>query len=100
MTLVDADRDAQAGRDGWRMRALMDRDDWTGHAGWGFPGAGLVLLLVLTAVIVAVVVMSQRSGAVGASESDRARRILDERFARGEVDEQEYHARRSALHAP
>lgn len=78
---------------------MMDRDDWTGQAGWGVPGAGLVLLLVLTAVIVAVLVMSQRSGAVRASESDPARRILDERFARGEIDEQEYRARRSALHA-
>ncbi|RTL61624.1 MAG: SHOCT domain-containing protein [Pseudonocardiaceae bacterium] len=28
---------------------------------------------------------------------DTARRPLDERFARGEIDEQEYHRRRSAL---
>ena len=33
----------------------------------------------------------------GSPASDAARRILDDRFARGEIDEQEYRQRREGL---
>jgi putative membrane protein len=78
--------------------------------GWGW-GAGLAMgfmMLVFFGLIAAVVVMLLQPpahreeppagppGAASATE-DQALRILDERFARGEIDEQEYRARRELL---
>ncbi|MDV3222720.1 SHOCT domain-containing protein [Intrasporangium sp.] len=80
------------------------------------PGGGLGMgwvwlwwLLILVGVV-AIVVALVRGGAFGgrssrpddrASSPDRpvskARQILDERYARGEIDDEEYRARRRAL---
>lgn len=76
--------------------------------GWG-AGMGwmwLWWLLVLVGLIVLVVVLARTvGGSSGGRTSDAgtapressARRILDERFARGEIDEAEYRARRHEL---
>jgi putative membrane protein len=62
----------------------------------------LLVLVGLLAVVVGLVVVAWRSGTrASGGETSRgpssARRILDERFARGEIDDEEYRARRRAL---
>ena len=75
--------------------------------GWYQDGAGwggwLLMTLAMVAfwalVVFAVVALfrdNQRSG--GSPQDPRdPKQILDERFARGEIDEDEYHARSSVL---
>jgi putative membrane protein len=76
---------------------LKDDD---GGAGWVMV---LLMLLLVAAVVVAVVVFVRGSSAPGASatgasgRSFDARAILQERFARGEIDEQEFRSRMRAL---
>lgn len=77
--------------------------------GWYHDGAGwggwLVMTIAMIAfwamVIVAVVVLFRGSKSSGQDSSPRQdpMDILDQRFARGEIDEDEYHARSAALRA-
>jgi putative membrane protein len=79
------------------------------HAGAGFGWLMLLLMLVLTiAVVVAVVAFVRGAstpatgvpvahGDVHADRAADARAILRERFARGDIDEQEFRARMRAL---
>ncbi len=69
-------------------------------------GAGGWLLMSLTAVafwalvVFAVVALFRGTGDSGTRSrrrDDEARQILDERFARGEIDAEEYHARQQVL---
>ncbi len=78
---------------------------WDHDWGWGaWVGMGL-MMLVFWAVVAAFVVVAFRSwGHQGPPPShpqqplgDPAMQILDERFARGEIDEQEYRSRRELL---
>ena len=77
---------------------------WYG-GGWGVGAwvAMAVLMLVFWGVVVTVVVLLlRRTRSEGGPASPRplhhdAERILSERFARGEIDEQEFTARRAAL---
>ncbi len=74
------------------------------HDGWG-PGAWVVMGLfmvvfwgLVVAAIVALVGMTRGHDARGDdSRRDDALRILDERFARGEIDADEYSKRRDLL---
>lgn len=72
---------------------------WYGGAGWGawlMMGLfvlGFWALIVFGGLALWHAARGQRSG------GGEARRLLDERFARGEIDEQEYTARRDALRA-
>jgi putative membrane protein len=68
--------------------------------GWNGGWAGIVWMVLFWAVILAVLYFIVRS--VGGSEAraGRARdamEILDERFARGEISEEEYMERRRVL---
>ena len=87
---------------------MMDWDgDWSGHSmTWGaWFGMALLLLVVGLLVVAVVEVITRSTGPVpppgnqppGHETIGTADRILDERFARGEIDEQEYRARRAAL---
>jgi putative membrane protein len=77
----------------WRMH------DW----GWGWGGMWLgpiFMLLVLgglVAGIVALVRLFTGSGPSGDRTSRSAREILDERYARGEIDREEYLRRRDDM---
>ncbi|MGW4059942.1 SHOCT domain-containing protein [Amycolatopsis sp. NPDC004747] len=67
---------------------------WTGWAG----GIGMLVLMVLVlAAVAALAVVLARPGPQAPPPADTARRILDERFARGELDQEEYERRRNAL---
>ena len=70
---------------------------WDNDYGWGAwlaMSAGMVAFWALVAVAVVAVVRSTRDDR---PSGDEANRLLDERFARGDIDEQEYQARRDLL---
>lgn len=71
---------------------------WDG--GWGF-GMMFVSLLFLALIVVGVVLVvrsfSHGGQAPNPPNGNRALDILDERFARGEIDQQEYEERRRTL---
>lgn len=73
-------------------------DHMDGWSGWMWFG-GVFWLLFLAALVALIVWLVTRGTGGGrpSSEDDRARRILDERFARGEIDEEEYRRRREVL---
>lgn len=91
-----------------RGQGWQGRDDvgWDMHDGMGGFGWLLMafLLLLLIALIVGVVLLLVRSSGKGAALGGRAgarpspaEHVLDERFARGEIDEEEYLRRRAVL---
>ncbi|MDZ7749968.1 MAG: SHOCT domain-containing protein [Halofilum sp. (in: g-proteobacteria)] len=73
-----------------------------GGSGWFM---GPIMMLLFLALVVGVVVLAVRwSGGVGGDIAgsprqggSRARAILEERFARGEIDEEEFRKRKQAL---
>ncbi|HEY5114655.1 MAG TPA: SHOCT domain-containing protein [Nakamurella sp.] len=76
-----------------------------GYGGWGVGAwlmMSLVTLVVLALIVAGVVAVNRRSRsastppAPGSGGSD-ALRTLDDRFARGEIDEAEYAKRRDLL---
>ena len=71
--------------------------------GWG-PGAWVAMgfmMVVFWGVVVALIVYAVRAGhhptTLAAPPANDAARILDERFARGEIDADEYQRRRDLL---
>jgi len=77
----------------WDHHGMM----WGGGAGWLL---GPLMMLLFLAAAVAIVVLVLRwlgvGGPVG-GQDDSALRILEERFARGEIDEEEFRQRKRAL---
>ncbi len=83
--------------------AAAQDEDWWWHDDWGHMASGglfMVIfwggLIVLAVVLVRYLVRSDRTGpppAAGSTPHD----ILAERFARGEIDKEEYEERRSVL---
>jgi putative membrane protein len=67
-----------------------------GMGGW-WMGAGSLIFVVLV-VMVVLLWMRQDTGAHASRTDHSAENILSERFARGEIDEDEYRRRRAALH--
>lgn len=69
--------------------------------GWHDGGWGVLWMIVSWALIVAIVVFAVRafsSGSPDRSGRDRVPgAILDERFARGEISEEEYRQRKQVL---
>lgn len=79
---------------------------WTNHPDgmmtWWMSGWGWFWAILLIAAIIALVVWAiARAGRGKPSPPDRteadALRILEERFARGEIDQDEFESRRAAL---
>jgi len=65
---------------------------------WVWPVLIVVGLLVIGYVVVRLVQGRQQSAPTGSEPSgSAARRILDERYARGEIDDEEYQRRRDLL---
>lgn len=71
---------------------------WMGMS-WGWVWIVLVILLIVIGVLVALVLRSSASAERGRSpgwdpeSGQRARSILDERYARGEIDSADYEER-------
>lgn len=67
-----------------------------GGFGFGIPGIGMLLFW---GAIIALVVLLSRSFSQSRGESSHksAREILDERYARGEIDREEYEEKKRAL---
>ncbi len=73
-----------------------------GSGGWLMMGIGMFLCLAILVALVIWVVRSSPAavaGRHGGAAATPASAMLDERFARGEIDEEEYLTRRRALHA-
>jgi putative membrane protein len=69
---------------------------WNG-GWWGF-GMGLGMLLFLALIVFGIVLLLRPTvGPEPRREHDRALEILNERFARGEIDREEYEERRRVL---
>lgn len=72
--------------------------NWNGSWGWGsWLGVGLVMLVFWSVIVVALVVVVRSWGSRSVTSGDGAERILDQRFARGEMTEDEYTRRRALL---
>jgi putative membrane protein len=83
-----------------------DDDRWRMHEGSGAGWFMVLLMLVIAIAVVVAVVVLLRGSAMGARPAAPAppavrapdpAAILQERFARGEIDEQDYRARMRAL---
>ena len=79
---------------------LADADGWDGHMGWGggwwMVIWGTLMMVGLVVLIVWLVRNTGWSGSAGTSGEDplaSARRILGERYARGELSTEEYRDR-------
>ena len=72
----------------------MDNDHMNG-SGWWMMGLGMILVLAL--VVVLVFILARNSGTHSARDHLDAQDALDHRFARGEIDEDEYVKRREIL---
>lgn len=71
-----------------------------GAAGWGGWTAMTLTMVAFWAVVIFAAVLIWRGAASTRSEARTAadpRGVLDERFARGEIDEREYRQRRDVL---
>lgn len=67
--------------------------DWSwGHSGWGFIAMALFWVAVMALVVWAV-----RGGGSSERRTADPREILRERFAGGEISEQEYRDRKGVL---
>jgi putative membrane protein len=78
---------------------------WSYGMGWG----GWLLMALTTVgfwalVVFGIVALFRGGRGFGQSErgaqEDEAQHILDERFARGDIDAEEYRSRRQVLHTP
>lgn len=79
--------------------------DWMGHMGWGWGGmifGTLTMLIFLAGVVVFAVLLVRWLGAGGGPRQESPARptaleILQERFAKGEIDKPEYEERKRVL---
>ena len=82
---------------------MMDRYGH-GTGGWGYGLTALIMILLGAAVIYGIVALVRYARPNGTQGPEPAQppapeRLLAERFARGEIDEDEYHQRLTSLRA-
>ena len=75
--------------------------DWGTGWGWGGMWLGPLFMIVPLALLIALIVLLVRWLGGGSDDGGRpvrtARDILDERYARGEIDREEYQRRRNDI---
>jgi len=64
---------------------------------WIWPVLIVAGLMIIGYVVVRLVQSARPPSSTGTDPAGSARRILDERFARGEIDEDKYRRRRDLL---
>lgn len=69
---------------------------WGGGGSMMFMGSFMMIFFLIVVVVIAVIAAKWFTSS-GDTAGSSARAILDERFARGEIDADEYRARREAL---
>jgi putative membrane protein len=69
---------------------------WGGAAGWGLI-AGLTSLAIFVFIIFLFVSLLRNGLRIGPSVGSRAIRLLEERYARGEISRDEFLERRAVL---
>ncbi|HIH69181.1 MAG TPA: SHOCT domain-containing protein [Methermicoccus shengliensis] len=70
---------------------------WMAGFGWAGMGGGLIVLLILVVLVVWVLNREEESNEGRGGGTSSAREILDERYARGEISEEEYLRMRERL---
>ena len=85
-----------------QWKAIQMMHDW--YDGWGWHGMGfgwLFPILVIVLVVGVIVLLVRRSADRGPRQEDTsqpsAREVLDQRLASGDINEQEYEAKRKLL---
>jgi putative membrane protein len=79
---------------------VIEMMGYYGAWSWG-SWLGMTLTMLATWGLIAwLVVLAMRGGQARRRDSQDARRILDERFARGELSEEQYQRARSVLQQP
>jgi putative membrane protein len=73
--------------------------DGVGWGGWIVMTVAMVAFWALVVFAVLAMFRTQRPDEPTPADRRDPMQILDERFARGEIDEEEYHARSSVLRA-
>jgi putative membrane protein len=68
-----------------------------GMGGWMMVSYGFVVLLILVGIVVALVALSRRTGLSGSTATPNPKELLARRYARGEIDDDEYFQRLSVL---
>lgn len=68
-----------------------------GMGGWMMAASGIFLLLIIGLAVVAVVALLRPSRAGSSISRPSAKELLDQRYARGEIDDDEYDRRLSVL---
>ncbi len=88
---------------------MYDGDRWMWGHGWGWGGGilmGLLMILFVVALVTAMVLairyltpprQTPGQGQPAGNAQDRSESLLAERFARGEIDEDEYRRRTTVL---
>jgi putative membrane protein len=81
------------------FRDWGDMDQWHHMAGWGvFAGIlGLLMMVILVMALVWAIRAAIGHGSSPAEPPSKALDLLDERFARGEIDREEYLAKKADL---
>ena len=88
-----------------QAQPAADRSDvWHYGWGWGHMFFGSVMMLLFWGGIIVVIVLAVRWLSAGPSQGtalppsrNRAQEILEERFARGEIDKEEFEERKRLL---
>ena len=79
---------------------VLDIDGW-GHMGggwgWGMAVMGLVMMISVIALVVWAIVSSSRRPVEPGRSGDRAQALLDQRYAAGDIDRDEYLERKGDL---
>lgn len=70
---------------------------WGSGAGWMWGGLMMVFWIGLAALIVWLAVRAASGTRTGFEDNDRARDVLAERYARGEISTEEYEERLAHL---
>lgn len=78
--------------------------NWDHMGWWGMDWSWVFLILLVVGIVLLIVLLVRvfaardpRQTSQNSAESNRAREVLDERYARGEIDTTEYDERRQRL---